>query len=138
MERAVDRSRPSQNRTTVLPYRIAVYPVVDITKNTVIFLVRRIHRRWSLHSERRKKRPASRKRNRPTRRHEGQGGDNLPIRALLGGTPGSGRVPGGVRSAPSIGGSRRVDDGNVAHHKPARKQEHAIPPGPGSEGRGDT
>jgi hypothetical protein len=42
------------------------------------------------------------------------------------------------RSAHSKGGSRRVDDGNVTHDKPAREHEHDIPPGPGAEGRGDT
>jgi hypothetical protein len=31
-----------------------------------------------------------------------------------------------------------VDDGNVTHHEPARKDKHDVLPGPGSEGRGDT
>jgi hypothetical protein len=31
-----------------------------------------------------------------------------------------------------------VDDGNVTHHKPAREYKHDVPPGPGSEGKGDT
>jgi hypothetical protein len=31
-----------------------------------------------------------------------------------------------------------VDGGNVTHHKPAREHKHDIPPGPGSEGKGDT
>jgi hypothetical protein len=30
-----------------------------------------------------------------------------------------------------------VDDRNVTHHKLARERKHNIPPGPGSEGRGD-
>jgi hypothetical protein len=40
-------------------------------------------------------------------RHEGQGGGQLPIR-MLGGVPGSGRKPGGMRSAHSKEGSRLV------------------------------
>jgi hypothetical protein len=31
-----------------------------------------------------------------------------------------------------------MDDGNVTHHMPAREYEHDVPPGPGSEGKGDT
>jgi hypothetical protein len=71
-------------------------------------------------------------------RHEGQGGGHLTIRMPLGGAPSSGRKPGGTRSAHSKGGSRRVDDGNVTHHKPAQEHEHDISLGPGSKGRGDT
>jgi hypothetical protein len=74
----------------------------------------------------------------PSTQHEGQGRGHLPIRAPLGGVPGGGRKPGGTRSAHSKGGSCRVDDGNVTHHKPVREHEHDIPPGPGSEGKGDT
>jgi hypothetical protein len=50
--------------------------------------------------------------------------------------PGSGRVPGGAHSDLSIGGSRRVDDGNVTHHKPAREYEQDDPPGPRIRGEG--
>jgi hypothetical protein len=54
-------------------------------------------------------------------RHEGQGGGHLPIHVPLGRFPGSGRKPGGARSAPNKGRSRWVDDGNVTHHEMARK-----------------
>jgi hypothetical protein len=70
--------------------------------------------------------------------YEGQGGGHLPIRKPLGGVPGSGRKPGGACSTPSEGCSRRVNDGKVTHHEPAREHEHDIPSGPGSEGRVDT
>jgi hypothetical protein len=46
--------------------------------------------------------------------HEGQGGGYLPMRAPLGGVPGSSRKPGGARSVPSKGRSRQVDDGTVS------------------------
>jgi hypothetical protein len=51
--------------------------------------------------------------------HEGQGGGHLPIRAPLGGVPGSGRKLGGARSTPSKGCSCWVDDGNVTHQRAA-------------------
>jgi hypothetical protein len=69
-------------------------------------------------------------------RQEGQGRGHLPIRMPLGGVPGSGRKPGGTRSAHSKGGSRRVDDGNGTHHKPAREYEHDFPRAPGPRGGG--
>jgi hypothetical protein len=53
--------------------------------------------------------------------------DHLPINVPLGGVPGSNQKPGGARNDPSKGGSRRVDDGNITHHKPARDHEHDIP-----------
>jgi hypothetical protein len=69
-------------------------------------------------------------------RHEGQGGGHLPLGTPIGGVTGSSSIPGGARSAPSIGGSRRVDDGNVTHHKPARKYKHDVPPGLRIRGEG--
>jgi hypothetical protein len=45
----------------------------------------------------------------------------------------------GCAARPQFEGcSCRVDDGNVTPHEPAWEHEHDIPPGPGSEGRGDT
>jgi hypothetical protein len=60
------------------------------------------------------------------------------VRTPLGGVLGSDNEPGGARSAPSKGRSRRVDDGNVTLHELAREDKHDVPPGPGSEGTGDT
>jgi hypothetical protein len=48
-------------------------------------------------------------------RHAGQGGGHQPIRTPLGGVPGSGREPGGTRSAPSKVRSRRVDMMSTHH-----------------------
>jgi hypothetical protein len=57
--------------------------------------------------------------------------------APLGGVPGSGCETQGCAQGLSKGRSHRVDNGNVTHHESTRGDEHDVPSGHGSKGRGD-